>query len=144
MATRRIIPTEKTFLDQDDPAKPSQDGGRRSDITPAVPTDVIFKLLGFTFAMIVCPIGSYFATVDTIFKGRQCFPLFPVCFSFTGQCFPFTFGRLVLWKLYQPPDADQYEKQPVRKLNFCRGTRSRHGQRCANRVCHRCNEGGPG
>lgn len=27
------------------------------------------KLLAFTFAMIVFPIGSYFLTVDTIFKG---------------------------------------------------------------------------
>ena len=31
--------------------------------------DVIVKLLGFTVAMIVAPIGMYFLTVDTIFKG---------------------------------------------------------------------------
>ena len=31
--------------------------------------DVIVKLLAFTFAMIVVPIGSYFATVNTIFRG---------------------------------------------------------------------------
>jgi hypothetical protein len=30
---------------------------------------VIVKLLGFTFAMIILPIGSYFATVNTVFKG---------------------------------------------------------------------------
>lgn len=30
---------------------------------------VIFKLLGFTLAMVVLPIGSYFLTVHTIFKG---------------------------------------------------------------------------
>ncbi|KAG8413051.1 vacuolar ATPase assembly integral membrane protein vma21, variant 2 [Metarhizium acridum] len=33
--------------------------------------DVIFKLLGFTFAMIVVPIGSYFLTVHTVFKGNS-------------------------------------------------------------------------
>lgn len=33
--------------------------------------DVIVKLLAFTFAMIVVPIGSYFATVHTVFKGEQ-------------------------------------------------------------------------
>lgn len=32
--------------------------------------DVIVKLLAFTFAMIVVPIGSYFATVHTVFKGE--------------------------------------------------------------------------
>ncbi|RMJ25043.1 hypothetical protein PHISP_04098 [Aspergillus sp. HF37] len=40
-----------------------------SDVTPAVPSDVIFKLLGFTAAMIVAPIGMYFLTVESIFKG---------------------------------------------------------------------------
>lgn len=30
---------------------------------------VILKLLGFTFAMIILPIGSYFLTVNTIFQG---------------------------------------------------------------------------
>jgi len=30
---------------------------------------VIYKLLGFTLAMIVGPIGSYFLTVNTIFGG---------------------------------------------------------------------------
>lgn len=32
---------------------------------------VIFKLLAFTFAMVVFPIGSYFATVNTIFRGKM-------------------------------------------------------------------------
>lgn len=31
--------------------------------------DVIYKLLGFTLAMAVLPIGSYFATIHTVFKG---------------------------------------------------------------------------
>ncbi|PGH23870.1 vacuolar ATPase assembly integral membrane protein VMA21 [Polytolypa hystricis UAMH7299] len=42
-----------------------------SDITPAVPTDVIYKLLGFTLAMVVAPIGTYFLTVNTIFRGNS-------------------------------------------------------------------------
>jgi hypothetical protein len=33
-------------------------------------SSVIYKLLGFTFAMIILPIGSYFVTANTIFKGR--------------------------------------------------------------------------
>ncbi|KAF3346133.1 hypothetical protein VD0002_g9809 [Verticillium dahliae] len=70
MATRRIISTEKTILDQDEPnSAPAE----KSNIAPAVPTDVIVKLLGFTFAMIVFPIGSYFLTVSTVFKGNSTF-----------------------------------------------------------------------
>jgi hypothetical protein len=29
------------------------------------------KLLAFTLGMIVIPIGSYFLTVDTVFKGME-------------------------------------------------------------------------
>ncbi|KYK56007.1 VMA21-like domain-containing protein [Drechmeria coniospora] len=65
MTTRRIISTEKNFLDQDD--KPEE----KSNISPAVPKHVIFKLLGFTLAMIIVPIGSYFLTVNTIFQGNS-------------------------------------------------------------------------
>jgi vacuolar ATPase assembly integral membrane protein VMA21 len=32
---------------------------------------VIYKLLGFTLAMIAMPIGTYFATVDVVFRGRS-------------------------------------------------------------------------
>ena len=35
--------------------------------------DVILKLLAFTLAMIAVPIGSYFVTVNTVFKGEQPF-----------------------------------------------------------------------
>jgi hypothetical protein len=35
-----------------------------------IPRDVIYKLLGFTAAMIAGPIGMYFLTVNTIFNGR--------------------------------------------------------------------------
>ena len=30
------------------------------------------KLLAFTFAMVVVPIGSYFVTVNTIYRGEEC------------------------------------------------------------------------
>ncbi|KAJ5463462.1 hypothetical protein N7475_008406 [Penicillium sp. IBT 31633x] len=42
-----------------------------SDVTPAVPADVIYKLLGFTAAMVAGPIGMYFLTVNTIFSGSS-------------------------------------------------------------------------
>ncbi|KAJ9315260.1 hypothetical protein DTO271D3_4427 [Paecilomyces variotii] len=42
-----------------------------SDVSPAVPADVIYKLLGFTAAMIVAPIGIYFLTVESIFRGNS-------------------------------------------------------------------------
>jgi vacuolar ATPase assembly integral membrane protein VMA21 len=32
---------------------------------------VIYKLLVFTLAMIAMPIGTYFATVDVVFRGRS-------------------------------------------------------------------------
>ena len=81
MATRRIATDEKTHLDQDETrAEPV------SNISPAVPTyvsiklnnlslytnkhrSVIAKLLAFTAAMIVLPIGSYFVSVNTLFRG---------------------------------------------------------------------------
>ncbi|KDN67041.1 putative VMA21-like domain-containing protein [Colletotrichum sublineola] len=69
MATRRIVASEKTILEKDDVVGPSPAAGDKSNISPAVPMEVIMKLLGFTFAMIVLPIGTYFATVDFIFRG---------------------------------------------------------------------------
>ncbi|KAK4659371.1 vacuolar ATPase assembly integral membrane protein vma21 [Podospora pseudocomata] len=72
MATRRIISQEKTLLDQPDPnTLSSSSPAQKSNITPAVPSAVIFKLLAFTLAMMVVPIGSYFATVNTLFKGNS-------------------------------------------------------------------------
>ncbi|GAM83507.1 hypothetical protein ANO11243_014950 [Dothideomycetidae sp. 11243] len=67
MATqRRIINAEKTHLDQDEQPKVS-------NITPAVPASVIAKLLGFTFAMVTLPIGTYFLTKDAVFSGNSTF-----------------------------------------------------------------------
>jgi len=70
MATRRIISTEKSPLERDDDEF-KQHLGEKSIIAPAVPAHVIYKLLGFTFAMVVGPIGSYFLTVDMVFRGNS-------------------------------------------------------------------------
>ena len=42
-----------------------------SDVRPAVPASVIAKLLFFTVALVTVPLGSYFLTVKTIFKGNS-------------------------------------------------------------------------
>ncbi|KAK0734095.1 hypothetical protein B0T26DRAFT_635831 [Lasiosphaeria miniovina] len=73
MASRRIISQEKTLLEKDDSIGSSPAANEKSNIAPAVPAAVIFKLLAFTFAMIVVPIGSYFLTVDNVFKGNSTF-----------------------------------------------------------------------
>ncbi|KAJ9656921.1 vacuolar ATPase assembly integral membrane protein vma21 [Neophaeococcomyces mojaviensis] len=44
-----------------------------SDTTPLVASNVIRTLLLFTAAMVICPIGSYFVTVNTIFRGNSTF-----------------------------------------------------------------------
>ncbi|CAK7214752.1 vacuolar ATPase assembly integral membrane protein vma21 [Sporothrix bragantina] len=71
MATRRLAAGEKTILEKDDTVGSSPPASQKTSIAPAVPKSVIFKLLGFTFTMIVAPIGSYFATVDFLFKGNS-------------------------------------------------------------------------
>lgn len=73
MATYRQNATPSTF-DEKPILSPSQGGipPTASDTSPAVPSDVIYKLLGFTFAMIFFPIGSYFFTVNTVFRGKLC------------------------------------------------------------------------
>lgn len=64
MTSRRPNASEKTA-----PAAPESS-------QPAVPKSVVAKLLGFTFAMVTVPIGAYFLTVDTVFKGTY-LPLLP-------------------------------------------------------------------
>ncbi|RDA92292.1 hypothetical protein CP533_3258 [Ophiocordyceps camponoti-saundersi (nom. inval.)] len=66
MTTRRILSSESDPT----PTIFGKEPDEPSNITPAVPKHVIVKLLAFSFAMIVLPIGSYFVSVDTIFKGR--------------------------------------------------------------------------
>ncbi|KAF2739317.1 hypothetical protein EJ04DRAFT_356849 [Polyplosphaeria fusca] len=66
MATqRRIISDEKTHLDVD-----AKGTSEPSNIAPAVPASVIWKLLSFTFAMITLPIGTYFFTLNLVFRGN--------------------------------------------------------------------------
>ncbi|KAI1188860.1 hypothetical protein F5B17DRAFT_393683 [Nemania serpens] len=74
MTSRRIISSEKTILDKDDEDRQSSSSGasgEQSSTAPAVPMDVILKLLAFTLAMVVIPIGSYFLTIRTIFHGNS-------------------------------------------------------------------------
>ncbi|KAK6431508.1 vacuolar ATPase assembly integral membrane protein vma21 [Oleoguttula sp. CCFEE 5521] len=66
MATQRPLASEKAPSHLAPPPP-----NPKSNITPAVPASVIFKLLAFTFAMITLPIGSYFLSVKTIFKGNS-------------------------------------------------------------------------
>ncbi|KAI1333230.1 hypothetical protein F5Y16DRAFT_393627 [Xylariaceae sp. FL0255] len=68
MTSRRIISSEKTILDKDDDDLTSR---QQSSTAPAVPMDVILKLLAFTLAMIMVPIGSYFLTINTVFGGNS-------------------------------------------------------------------------
>ena len=56
-------PTEKTLQSNTGP----------SDTSPVVPASVIKTLLGFTAGMVIIPIGSYFVTVNTIFRGNSTF-----------------------------------------------------------------------
>ncbi|MCJ1455086.1 vacuolar ATPase assembly integral membrane protein vma21 [Mycoblastus sanguinarius] len=71
MTSRRIISSEKNLLEKDDADAKTPSALERSNITPAVPAAVIYKLLGFTVAMIVGPIGTYFLTLNTIFRGSS-------------------------------------------------------------------------
>ncbi|KAJ4372256.1 vacuolar ATPase assembly integral membrane protein vma21 [Neocucurbitaria cava] len=65
MTTRRIVSDEKSFLDNDGRGAPEP-----SNIAPAVPSSVIWKLMSFTFAMITLPISTYFFTVNFVFSGN--------------------------------------------------------------------------
>lgn len=47
--------------------------------------DVIFKLLAFTAAMIIAPIGMYFLTVESIFKGESSCNILPLCIGNLDQ-----------------------------------------------------------
>ncbi|KAA8577239.1 hypothetical protein MFRU_021g00650 [Monilinia fructicola] len=73
MATRRSIPHDRIGAGAEKEAEFKPAVGGKSNIAPAVPAHVIFKLLGFTLAMIVIPIGSYFLTLNSIFQGNSTF-----------------------------------------------------------------------
>lgn len=83
MTARRVVNTEKNILDKDDvntsfPAKLSTAAvvpkyvdtiPRRKSPKLTCARSVVVKLLLFTLAMIVAPLGSYYITLNTIFKG---------------------------------------------------------------------------
>ncbi|MDI1488421.1 MAG: vacuolar ATPase assembly integral membrane protein vma21 [Ramalina farinacea] len=71
MTTRRNVLDGKSVLEKDDRKEDIPAASESSSISPAVPTIVIVKLLGFTAAMIIGPIGTYFLTLNTIFKGNS-------------------------------------------------------------------------
>ncbi|SLM40061.1 vacuolar atpase assembly integral membrane protein vma21 [Lasallia pustulata] len=73
MTSRRIIASERNVLQKDgrDDFRPG--ASKKSDITPAVPAAVIYKLLGFTAAMVAGPIGTYFLTLNWVFRGNSTF-----------------------------------------------------------------------
>ncbi|ORY66196.1 vacuolar ATPase assembly integral membrane protein VMA21 [Pseudomassariella vexata] len=71
MTSSRIVASEKSILEKDDSIGASPAAGEKSNISPAVPTDVILKLLAFTLAMVVVPLGSYYASVNTLFGGNS-------------------------------------------------------------------------
>ncbi|KAI5302235.1 hypothetical protein KEM56_000895 [Ascosphaera pollenicola] len=63
MATRRTTAKKETAKTQ------QTEKETVSDISPAVPADVIYKLLGFTLAMLCGPLAVYFLTKDIVFRG---------------------------------------------------------------------------
>ncbi|KAF2459990.1 hypothetical protein BDY21DRAFT_337079 [Lineolata rhizophorae] len=78
MASRRINESEKTYLDS---AGAASGPSGKSNIAPAVPAAVIYKLLGFTFAMITAPISIYFLSLNSIFGGNSTFAGFTAAIS---------------------------------------------------------------
>ncbi|KAI4130460.1 MAG: hypothetical protein LQ347_003370 [Umbilicaria vellea] len=73
MASRRTVAGEKSVLQQDNRSTFRPDASKKSDITPAVPAAVIYKLLAFTAAMVAGPIGTYFLTLNLVFGGNSTF-----------------------------------------------------------------------
>ncbi|KAL4783529.1 hypothetical protein BJX76DRAFT_251453 [Aspergillus varians] len=62
MAARR---PGKTYADAVAPSAPGEKPSEfDSDTSPAVPMHVIWKLVGFTVAMITTPVGMYFVSVS--------------------------------------------------------------------------------
>ncbi|KAG0133252.1 hypothetical protein HOY82DRAFT_556649 [Tuber indicum] len=74
MATRRTSKGEKITEKEEETAAIVPVVSPKNDTKgPAVPGSVIAKLLLFTLAMVVAPLGSYFLTVNTVFSGNTTF-----------------------------------------------------------------------
>ncbi|KAJ5639314.1 uncharacterized protein N7484_007176 [Penicillium longicatenatum] len=92
-------------------AKPPQEESN-SDVTPAVPADVIYKLLGFTFAMVFAPIGVYFLTVNSIFSGNAIYSGITAAITANVVLFAYIY---VAWK------EDQADQQAATKAKSKKG-----------------------
>ncbi|KAJ5197902.1 Vacuolar ATPase assembly integral membrane protein vma21 [Penicillium cinerascens] len=77
-----------------------------SDVTPAVPSDVIYKLLGFTAAMAFLPIAMYFLTVKTIFGGNA---------TYSGITAAVTANVVLFAYIYVAWKEDQGDRQEAEK-----------------------------
>ncbi|PWW78820.1 hypothetical protein C7212DRAFT_304758 [Tuber magnatum] len=73
MATRRTLKGEKATGEEGMAAIVPGTGAKNDCGGPAVPGSIITKLLLFTLAMVVAPLGSYFVTVNTVFSGNTTF-----------------------------------------------------------------------
>ncbi|KAJ8069624.1 hypothetical protein OCU04_000061 [Sclerotinia nivalis] len=73
MATQRRTPNDRITAGEEKEASFKAVLGEKSNIAPAVPAHIIYKLLGFTLAMVIIPISSYFLTLNSIFRGNSTF-----------------------------------------------------------------------
>ncbi|MCJ1393498.1 vacuolar ATPase assembly integral membrane protein vma21 [Xylographa bjoerkii] len=71
MTSRRIVSNEQTSLNKDNGNPSVSTSTEKSNVAPAVPAMVIYKLLGFTLAMVAGPIMTYYLTLNTIFRGSS-------------------------------------------------------------------------
>ncbi|KAJ5965438.1 Vacuolar ATPase assembly integral membrane protein vma21 [Penicillium waksmanii] len=83
-----------------------------SIVAPAVPSDVIFKLLAFTAAMVFGPIGMYFLTVNTIFGGNP---------TYAGIVAAVTANVVLFAYIYVAWKEDQGDREEAAKANSKKG-----------------------
>ncbi|KAJ5929991.1 hypothetical protein N7466_005484 [Penicillium verhagenii] len=83
-----------------------------TDVTPAVPAHVIYKLLGFTAAMVFAPIGMYFLTVNSIFGGNA---------TYSGITAAITANVVLFAYIYVAWKEDQGDQQEAKKANSKKG-----------------------
>ncbi|KAK6541140.1 vacuolar ATPase assembly integral membrane protein vma21 [Orbilia ellipsospora] len=75
MATRRNVSKEEKKTEDASASLPAvlpramQAEKMKNNPGPAIPNDVLFKLFGFTLAMLIGPIGCYYLSTNYIFPG---------------------------------------------------------------------------
>ncbi|KAI4096622.1 MAG: hypothetical protein LQ339_006918 [Xanthoria mediterranea] len=104
MTSRRIVSNEKTLLEKDDNNDRTPTASETSNITPAVPAAVIMKLLGFTAAMVGGPIGMYFLTLNTVFRGNS---------TWAGATAAFTANLVLIAYVIVAMKEDQSDQLPA-------------------------------